>query len=83
MSERNSKHEFPMGSAIAQASMVFGVVFCCSAVWAGIVQLDSGLLTGAMGISMMVANITPTLAGGLLLIVAGHILRAVSQAPTE
>jgi hypothetical protein len=83
MSERNSQYEFPMGPVIAQASMAFGVLFCGSAVWAGIVQLDSGFLVGAMGISMIVANVAPTLAGGLLLIVAGHILRAVSQAPSE
>ena len=79
MSERNSKYEFPVGPVIAQASVAFGVLFSGSAVWAGIVQLDSGLLTGAMGISMIVANVTPTLAGGLLLIVAGHILLAVTD----
>ena len=74
MSERNS-----LGPGIARASMAFGVLFCGSAIWAGFVQLDSGMLTGAMGISMIVANVMPTLAGGLLLIVAGHILRAVSD----
>jgi hypothetical protein len=83
MSERNSKYEVPIGPVIAQASMAFGVLFSCSAVWAGILQLESGFLVGAMGISMIVANVAPTLAGGLLLIVAGHILRAVSQAPSE
>lgn len=83
MSERDSKYEVPIGPVIAQASMVFGVLFSGSAVWAGIVQLESGMLVGAMGISMIVANVVPSLAGGLLLIVAGHILRAVSQAPSE
>jgi hypothetical protein len=29
--------------------------------------------------SMIVANVAPTLAGGLLLIVTGHILRAVTE----
>jgi len=62
---------------IAHASMTCGVLFFGSAVWAGVLQLDSDLLTGAMGISMIVANVAPTLAGGLLLIVAGHILQAV------
>lgn len=74
MSERDS-----FGPLIARASMAFGVLFSGSAVWAVIAQLDSGLLKGSMGISMIVANVMPTLAGGLLLIVAGHILRAVSD----
>ena len=78
MSERDS-----FGLLIARASMAFGVLFSGAAVWAGFVQLESGMLVGTMGISMIVANVTPTLAGGLLLIVAGHILRAVSQPPTE
>jgi len=75
MSERENR----FGPAIAHASMVFGVLFSGSAVWVGIVQLDSSSLTGAIGLSMIVANVTPTLAGGLLLIVAGHILRAVTD----
>ena len=79
MSERNSKYEFPVGPLIAQASVAFGVLFSFSAVWAGIVQLDSGFLKGAILISTIVANVAPTLAGGLLLIVAGHILRAVTD----
>ena len=83
MSERNSKYEVPMGPVIAQASMAFGVLFSGSAVWAGIVQFESGMLVGAMGIIMIVANVVPSLAGGLLLIVAGHILRAVGRAPRE
>ena len=74
MSERNST-----GPVIARASMASGVLFSGTAVWAGIVQLDSGLLTGSMGITTLVANVAPTLAGALLLIVAGHILRAVTQ----
>lgn len=74
MSERNS-----FGPVIAQASMAFGGFFSGFAVWAGIVQLDSGILKGPMWISMIVANVAPTLAGGLLLIVAGHILRAVTD----
>ncbi len=78
-----SEKENSFGPAIARASMAFGVLFSGSAVWAGFVQLDSGFLTGAVGISMIVANVAPTLAGGLLLIVAGHILEAVSQAPSE
>ena len=64
---------------IARASMAFGVLFSGSAVWAGIVQLDSGFLKGNFGISMIVANVAPTLAGGLLLIVASNILRAVTD----
>ena len=83
MSERNAKNEFPMGPVIAKASMAFGVLFSGLAVYAGIIQLESGMLGGALGISMSVANVTPTLAGGLLLIVAGQILLAVSQPPTE
>ena len=83
MSERDGKNELPMGPVIAQASTVFGVLFSGIAVYAGILQLESGMLVGAMGVTMIVANITPTLAGGLLLIVAGHILRIVSQPPTE
>ena len=78
MSERNSS-----SPVIAQASMAFGVLFSGIAVYAGLIQLESGMLVGAMGVTMIVANLTPTLAGGLLLIVAGHILRAVSQPPTE
>ncbi len=74
MGERDS-----FGSVIARVSMAFGVLFSVSAVWAGMAQLDSGLLKGSMGISMIVANVMPTLAGGLLLIVAGHILRAVTE----
>ena len=78
-----SEKENSFGPTIARASMAFGVLFSGSSVWAGFVQLDSGFLTGAVGISMIVANVAPTLAGGLLLIVAGHILEAVSQAPSE
>lgn len=74
MSERNSS-----GPVIARASIVFGVVLSGSAVCAGIVQLDTDFLTGAYGMSMIVANVAPTLAGGLLLIVTGHILRAVTE----
>jgi len=81
MSERNSKYEFPVGPLIAQASVAFGVLFSFSAVWAGIVQLESGFLQGAFGFSMIVANVAPTLAGGLLLIVAGNILQAVTRDP--
>ena len=80
MSERDGKNEPPMGPVIAQASMAFGVLFSGIAVYAGILQLESGMIGG---VSTIVANVTPTLAGGLLLIVAGHILRIVSQPPTE
>ena len=74
MSERKSS-----GPDIARASMVFGVLLSGSAVWAGVVQLDSGMLKVPLGISMLVANVAPSLAGGLLLIVAGHILLAVTD----
>ena len=80
MSERDGKNELPMGPVIAQASMAFGVLFSGIAVYAGILQLESGMIGG---VSTIVANVTPALAGGLLLIVAGHILRIVSQPPTE
>jgi len=83
MSERDGKNEIPMGPVIAKASMAFGGFFSIYAVYAGIIQLESGMLVGAMGVTMIVANVTPTLAGGLLLIVAGQILLAVSQPPTE
>ena len=78
MSESNRKNEFPVGPMIARGSMAFGVLFCGSAVWAGIVQLETGM---PAGISMIVANVAPTLAGGLLLIVAEHILQAVTDDP--
>ena len=63
MSERDGKNELPMGPVIAQASMVFGVLFSGIAVYAGILQLESGMIGG---VSTIVANVTPTLAGGLL-----------------
>ena len=49
MSERNGKNEFPMGPVIAQASMAFGVLFSGLAVYAGIIQLESGMLGGGAG----------------------------------
>jgi len=63
---------------IAQVSVSFGVLVCIAGAWIGLVLLESRFLEGAMGWAMIALQTLPTFVGGLLLIVAGGILRTVT-----
>ena len=65
--------------AIAQLSESVGMLFCIAGVVIGITFLVSGHLLGFLGLAMSLSAALPTLGVGLLLIVAGRILRAVSD----
>jgi len=55
-----------------------GLIFCVLGVVSGFNSvLNSGALGGALVLAMLTAGCFPTVAGGLLLIVAGRILRVV------
>jgi len=69
------KHKRAM--TIALVSEFAGMLFSIAAVWSGGTMLFSGFLTGEFGMAMLMADVLPTLGVGLLLIVAGQILRAV------
>ena len=55
-----------------------GGIVCVAGVFIGIALINSGHLQGLMGFAMGLSMILPTLVGGLLLIAAGRILRAVT-----
>ena len=75
MSEKDKK----TAMVVATVSVYLGVLFCFVAAWCGFTAFGSGFLTGEMGVAMGVSYFLPSLAGGLLLIVAGVILRAVTD----
>ena len=64
--------------AIAFAAETVGGFFCAAGVLIGLVLMGSGPLQGLMGFAMGLGTTLPTLGGGLLLIVAGQILRATT-----
>ncbi len=69
-------HRTAMG--IAQLSESVGMLFCLAGVMLAF-SLFSQDLQGFVRVAMVVSNCLPTLGIGLLLIVAGRILRAVSH----
>ena len=63
---------------LAGLSEFVGLIFCVLGVVSGFNSvLNSGALGGALVLAMLTTGCFPTVAGGLLLIVAGRILRVV------
>ena len=79
MSDRDNK----TGPLVAEVSVFIGVLFCVAGVWMTCMSLGSGMLQGTFGLAMGASNMLPTLGCGALLIVAGHILRAVHRASDD
>jgi len=63
---------------IAHVAETGGWIFCVAGIFIGLTLMGSGYLQGVMGFATGLSNTLPTLVGGLLLIVAGRILRAVT-----
>ncbi len=63
---------------LAQLSKVMGIIFCIAGVLTTI-GIINAKLPGLIGFSMSLSQSIPTLAGGLLLIVAGEILHVVTD----
>jgi len=62
----------------ALTSQYVGMIFCVLGVVSGFNSvLNSGALGGTLVLHMLTTGCFPTVAGGLLLIVAGRILRVV------
>ena len=64
--------------SLAQLSKVMGIIFCIAGVLTSIGFINAKL-PGLIGFSMSLGQSIPTLAGGLLLIVAGQILQVVTD----
>jgi hypothetical protein len=62
----------------AQTSQFVGMIFCVLGVVSGIYHMVNSLsLGGALVLHLLTTGCFPTVAGGLLLIVAGRILQVV------
>ena len=69
---------------LAGISEFVGLIFCVLGVVSGIYHMVNSLsLGGALVLHLLTAGCFPTVAGGLLLIVAGRILRVVIDNPGE
>ena len=79
MSERDSK----TGPYLAEVSVTAGIIFCVVGMLMVFGLVSSGLLQGTFGLVMGASYVLPTLGCGVLLIVAGHILRAVHRASDD
>ena len=64
--------------SLAQLSKVMGIIFCIAGVLTSIGFIKAEL-PGSIGFAMSLGQSIPTLAGGLLLIVAGQILQVVTD----
>lgn len=64
---------------MARGSEAVGLIFCGAGAWIGYVNMDSGFLQGSMGLALGLSATLPTLGVGILLVVAGRILRAVTD----
>jgi len=62
---------------LAKLSEFVGLIFCVLGVVSGIYHMDSLSLGGVLVLHILTTGCFPTVAGGLLLIVAGRILRVV------
>ena len=62
---------------LAGISEFVGLIFCVLGVVSGINNFDFGALGGVLVLHILTTGCFPTVAGGLLLIVAGRILRVV------
>ena len=79
MSERGNK----TGPFLAEVSVAVGILFCVVGMLMALGLLSSGMFQGTFGLAMGASNVLPTLGCGALLIVAGHILRAVHRASDD
>ncbi|MEE2882966.1 MAG: hypothetical protein VYD70_04500 [Planctomycetota bacterium] len=62
---------------LAGLSEFVGLIFCVLGVVSGYITLTGGMLGGTLVLHILTTGCFPTVAGGLLLIVAGRILRVV------
>ncbi len=60
-----------------------GLIFCGLGIVSGYLTLTGDMLGGALVLQMLTTGCFPTVAGGLLLIVVGRILRIVSKDSEE
>ena len=79
MSERDNK----TGPYLAEVSVTTGIIFCVVGMLMVFGLLSSDLLQGTFGLVMGASYVLPILGCGVLLIVAGHILRAVHRASDD
>ena len=68
---------------LAGISEFVGLIFCVLGVVSGYITLTGGMLRGWQYLLMLTTGCFPTVAGGLLLIVVGRILRVVSEDSEE
>ena len=68
---------------IAQLSIFGGCIFCIAAVVIALMTLDGNTLSPKLIFMMMATSTFPSLIGGFLLIMVGHILNAVVGTPVE
>jgi hypothetical protein len=73
--------EKDVSEMIARGSQAAGLIFCAAGAVMGLVLMDSGFLQGAMGLVMGLQQVLPTLGVGILLVVAGRTLGAVTGPP--
>jgi len=66
---------------IARGSQAAGLIFCAAGLVMGFVLMDSGFLQGGVGLAMGLGEVLPTLGVGILLVVAGRTLGAVTGPP--
>ena len=67
---------------IARAAEVAGWSIASLAVLIGMALLSAGVYQGSIGVAMFLSGVLPSLAGGMLLIVSGRILRVAAQHST-
>lgn len=65
---------------VASATIVeaLGGIVCVAGAFIGLALINAGYLQGTTGFALGLSTTLPTLVGGLLLIAAGRILRAVT-----
>ncbi len=64
-------------ASIALASEMLGLIFCLAAGWVGIAMWTSNIVQGSMGLAMVLSAALPTFGLGILLLIAGRILRTM------
>ncbi len=64
---------------IARAAEFVGWSMVFLAVLIGLAFLSAAVFQGSIGVAMFLSGLLPSLAGGLLLVVSGRILRVVTQ----
>lgn len=66
-------------TTIAQAAELTGWSIVSLAILIGLGFLSAEVFQGSIGVAMFLSGLLPSLAGGVLLVVAGRILRVVDQ----